>query len=130
MFPMKCSRCANSGWICENHPDHSRKHNDEVQFYAFDVLALERDDLRPLPLHLRRPTWRGCSSAASTASFSPTSKRAEIGPGLFRHACLMGLEGLVSKLRDRPYRGGRSPHWIKVKNRTHHAFDRVKEAFS
>ena len=40
----------------------------------------------------------------------------------------MGLEGLVSKHRDRPYRGGRSPHWIKVKNRMHHSIDRVKEA--
>jgi bifunctional non-homologous end joining protein LigD len=29
----------------------------------------------------------------------------------------MGLEGLVSKHRDRPYRGGRQTHWIKVKNR-------------
>jgi hypothetical protein len=34
----------------------------------------------------------------------------------------MGLEGMVSKSSDRPYRGGRSPHWIKVKNRQHHAF--------
>jgi ATP-dependent DNA ligase len=31
----------------------------------------------------------------------------------------IGLEGLVSKRSDRPYRGGRSPHWIKVKNRSH-----------
>jgi hypothetical protein len=31
---------------------------------------------------------------------------------------------------DDDYRGGRSPHWIKVKNRTHHAFDRVKGAFA
>jgi ATP-dependent DNA ligase len=37
----------------------------------------------------------------------------------------MGLEGLVSKRADRPYRGGRSPYWIKVKNRAHHAYDRV-----
>jgi len=28
----------------------------------------------------------------------------------------MGLEGIVSKRRDAPYRSGRSPHWIKVKN--------------
>jgi Protein of unknown function (DUF2924) len=35
---------------------------------------------------------------------------------LYRHACLMGLEGLVSKHRDRPYRAGPSRHWIKVKN--------------
>src|SRR4051794_19192606 len=33
---------------------HSRKHDDEVQLYAFDILIRERDDLRPLPLHLRR----------------------------------------------------------------------------
>ena len=33
----------------------------------------------------------------------------EIGPELFRHACLLGLEGLVSKLTNRPYRPGGSP---------------------
>lgn len=53
-----------------------------------------------------------------------------IGPELFRAACDTGLEGLVSKHSDRPYRGGRSPHWLKVKNRAHHAFDRVKQSFS
>ena len=52
----------------------------------------------------------------------------EIGPDLFRKACEFGLEGLVSKHRDRPYQGGRSKYWIKVKNRKHHAFDRVQEA--
>jgi ATP-dependent DNA ligase len=31
-------------------------------------------------------------------------EQGEIGPELFRHACLMGLEGLVSKLKDRAYR--------------------------
>ena len=33
---------------------HSRKHDDEVQLYAFDVLMSAGDDLRPLPLHLRK----------------------------------------------------------------------------
>jgi ATP-dependent DNA ligase len=42
----------------------------------------------------------------------------------------MGLEGLVSKRGDRPYQGGRSPHWIKVKNRQHNAFERVKKSFA
>jgi hypothetical protein len=36
---------------------------------------------------------------------------------VFRHACLMGLEGIVAKRRDRPYRSGRCADWIKVKNR-------------
>src|SRR6266540_2523935 len=47
------------------------------------------------------------------------------GPDLFRHACLMGREGLVSKRADSRYRGGRSPDWIKVKNRQHPALQRA-----
>jgi len=39
----------------------------------------------------------------------------------------MGLEGLVSKRRDRPYQAGRSKHWNKVKNRQHPSMDRVEE---
>jgi len=49
-------------------------------------------------------------------------------PESARKACEFGLEGLVSKHRDRPYQSGRSKHWIKVKNRKHEAFDRVQEA--
>jgi bifunctional non-homologous end joining protein LigD len=45
-------------------------------------------------------------------------------------ACEFGLEGLVSKRRDRPYRAGPSPYSVKVKNRTHPAMSRVKDAFS
>ena len=56
-------------------------------------------------------------------------EQGEIGPDLFRAARNMGLEGLVSKRRDRPYRGGRSPYWVKVKNRKHPAMDRVMESF-
>jgi ATP-dependent DNA ligase len=42
----------------------------------------------------------------------------------------MGLEGLVSKRADSRYRSGRSPDWIKVKNRQHPAMERVMEAMS
>ena len=55
-------------------------------------------------------------------------EQGEIGPDLFRHACLMGLEGLVSKHKDRPYRAGRSPHWVKMKNPKHPAMTRVQDA--
>ena len=41
-------------------------------------------------------------------------EQGEIGPDLVRAACNVGLEGLVSKRADRPYRGGRSRYWIKV----------------
>ena len=56
-------------------------------------------------------------------------EQGEIGPDLFRHACLMGLEGLVSKHRESFYRAGRSDRWIKVKNRAYPAFARVRDQF-
>jgi ATP-dependent DNA ligase len=33
-----------------------------------------------------------------------------------RHACKLGLEGIVSKRKDSAYRSGRSPDWLKMKN--------------
>jgi bifunctional non-homologous end joining protein LigD len=38
------------------------------------------------------------------------------GEAVFNHACRMGLEGIVSKRKDSPYRSGRSPDWLKMKN--------------
>ena len=46
-----------------------------------------------------------------------------------RNACKLGLEGIVSKRIDLPYRPGPSKSWIKVKNKQHPAMLRVKEAF-
>jgi bifunctional non-homologous end joining protein LigD len=57
-------------------------------------------------------------------------EQGEIGPDLFRAACRLGLEGLVSKHRDRPYQAGRSKHWVKVKNRSHPAMRRVMDSFA
>jgi hypothetical protein len=42
--------------------------------------------------------------------------RALFAPFGHAHACKMGLEGIVSKRKDSPYRSGRSPHWIKSEN--------------
>jgi bifunctional non-homologous end joining protein LigD len=42
----------------------------------------------------------------------------------------MGLEGLVSKHRERPYQAGTSKHWFKVKNRKHPAMYRVMDALA
>jgi bifunctional non-homologous end joining protein LigD len=109
---------------------HSRQHNEEVQLYAFDILALDGDDLRSLPLHLRKNNLARLLARRPEGIFISQFEQGEIGPDLFRQACKFSLEGLVSKRRDRPYRAGRSPDWIKVKNRSHPAMERVKEAFS
>ena len=38
------------------------------------------------------------------------------GEAMFRHACALGLEGIVSKRLDKPYASGRCPSWVKVRN--------------
>ena len=102
----------------------------EVQLCAFDVLALDGDDLRDLPLSMRKANLDRLLGDRPDGIFVNRFEQGAIGPDLFRAACDMGLEGLVSKRSDRPDRGGRSKDWIKVKNRQHHAFERVKRAFA
>jgi bifunctional non-homologous end joining protein LigD len=109
---------------------HSRKHDEEVQLYAFDLLTLDGEDLRPLPLSLRKTNLARLLARQPDGIFVAPFEQGEIGPDLFCAACNMGLEGMVSKRRDRPYRAGRSPDWIKVKNRSHPAMERVKDAFA
>jgi ATP-dependent DNA ligase len=108
---------------------HSGKHNDEVQLCAFDILALDGDDLRHLPLSMRKAHLSRLLARRPDGIFVAPFEAGEIGPDLFRAACDMGLEGLVSKRRDRPYRGGRSKDWVKVKNRKHPAMERVMDSF-
>jgi ATP-dependent DNA ligase len=50
----------------------------------------------------------------------------EPGDVVFRHACKLGLEGIVSKRKD-SYRSGRSPDWLKMKNRAAPAGTREAE---
>ena len=74
-------------------------------------------------------TSRAFSRATPDGIFVAPFEQGEIGPDLFRAACNMELEGMVSKRADRPYRAGRSKDWVKVKNRKHPAFSRVQDHF-
>jgi ATP-dependent DNA ligase len=104
----------------------SRKHDAEVQLYAY-VRALDGEDLRRLPLSMRKANLDRLSARRPEGIFVAPFEQGEIGPDLFRAACKMGLEGLVSKRRDRAYRGGRCTHWIKVKNPASLAMNRAAE---
>jgi bifunctional non-homologous end joining protein LigD len=84
---------------------HSRKHDHEVQLYAFDILVEGGDDLRNLPLHLRKAALQRLLARRPEGIFVNPFERGEIGPDLFSAACRMGLEGLVAKHRERPYAG-------------------------
>jgi bifunctional non-homologous end joining protein LigD len=85
--------------------------------------------MRQLPLSMRKTNLARLLARRSEGIFIAPFEQGEIGPDLFRKAREFGLEGLVSKRRDRPYRPGPSPHRIKNKNRSHPAMSRVMEAF-
>jgi ATP-dependent DNA ligase len=84
---------------------HSGKHNDEVELIAFDVLGIDGEDLRELPLSMRKTNLQRLLARRPDGIFLADFEQGEIGPDLFRKACEFGLEGLVSKRADRPYRG-------------------------
>src|SRR5215218_10841245 len=83
---------------------HPRRHDEEVQFCAFHILAEGGDDLRKLPISMRKTNLERLLARRPEGIFVNPFERGEMGPDLFRAACNMGLEGLVSKRRDRPYK--------------------------
>ena len=84
-----------------------------IFFYVFDLLRLDGEDLRPLPLRERKARLRSEFRFEGPVRLSP--HRNEQGEKLFREACARGLEGLVAKRADSPYRAARSRDWLKLK---------------
>jgi bifunctional non-homologous end joining protein LigD len=85
-----------------------------VFLYVFDVMRLEGRDVRKLPLRERKALLRG--ALRFDAPLRLSTHRNEHGTKLFREACRQGLEGLIAKRADSPYRsGGRSRDWLKLK---------------
>jgi len=82
-------------------------------FFAFDLLAFEDFDLRPLPLARRKDLLRNTLSALGPVRFLDHIERE--GEALLQQVSAMGLEGIIAKKSDAPYRGGRSSQWIKIK---------------
>jgi bifunctional non-homologous end joining protein LigD len=82
-------------------------------YYAFDLLAVGEYDLRRLPLVHRKELLRDLLPTIGPIRFSDhiSVKGAE----MYEQVCSMGLEGVVGKRADSPYRGGRSRDWLKVR---------------
>ncbi|WP_346658786.1 hypothetical protein [Bradyrhizobium sp. 143] len=72
---------------------HSRKHDREVQLYAFDVLAMDGADLRDLPLHLRKTKLQRLLARRPDGITVAPFERGDIGPDLYRAACRLGPRG-------------------------------------
>ncbi len=95
-------------------PGHKAAH--EAVLYAFDVLYLNGRDYREEPLDVRRAALASLLSVTPAGGALRLSNHFEgDGDAFWRHACGMGLEGIISKRRDRPYRSGRGEDWLKIK---------------
>ena len=94
-------------------PEAARRTGVAVFLYVFDLLRLEGEDLRELPLRERKSRLRRALSFHGPVRFTP--HRNARGEEMFREACQKGLEGVIAKRADSPYRGSRSRDWLKLK---------------
>ena len=86
-----------------------------VFLYAFDLLELDGSDLRREPIETRKATLASLLRG-SLPGLQFNQHLVHPGDAVFRHACKMGLEGIVSKRLGSRYRSGRTPDWLKFKN--------------
>ena len=93
----------------------ARKNTDRLIYMAFDLLYLDGHDLRGLPLIERKRALQAALAKAPAKITCADFVELEDGETVFRHACELGMEGIVSKRRDAPYRSGRQETWIKLK---------------
>jgi bifunctional non-homologous end joining protein LigD len=85
-----------------------------LRLYAFDLLMLDWEDLRELPLLERKARLQKLLSGVPSALVYVEHMTGD-GAHILEHACRMGIEGIVPKRADSPYRSGRSAAWIKTK---------------
>ncbi len=82
-------------------------------FYLFDLLAAGSHDVRPLPLIERKRLLRTIVPVSGLLRYS--DHVAHHGTALYGQVEALGLEGIIAKRADAPYRGGRSAAWQKVR---------------
>jgi bifunctional non-homologous end joining protein LigD len=93
-----------------------RRADGSVFLYAFDLIEVNGQDLRREPLEVRKRELGKLLRWTARTGLQFNEHIAEPGDVVFRHACKLGLEGIVSKRLGSRYRSGRSPDWLKMKN--------------
>jgi ATP-dependent DNA ligase len=93
----------------------NRRQDRAVTLCAFDLIELDGEDLRREPIEVRKSTLKGLLRRAHPGIVFNRHFDGE-GAVVFRQACALGCEGIVSKRLGSPYRSGRADCWVKVKN--------------
>ncbi len=93
-----------------------RSRGREAMLVAFDLLQHDGADLGDMPLIERKQRLKKLLGRGKQSAIQYSDHLTGDGPTIFEHVCRMGLEGVVSKRTDAPYRSGPSRSWVKVKN--------------
>ena len=94
-----------------------RRQDGRVFLFAFDLLELNGQDMRREPLEVRKRTLAGVLRIKAGAGIRFNDHCDDLPAEIvFRHACKLGFEGIVSKRLGSSYRSGRSRDWLKMKN--------------
>jgi bifunctional non-homologous end joining protein LigD len=93
-----------------------KRHGDSAVLCAFDLIELDGEVLRRSSIEYRKRKL--AKLVTRSAHFGIVRNEHYEGDGeiVFKHACKLGCEGIVSKRLGSLYRSGRSPNWVKVKN--------------
>lgn len=87
-----------------------------LAYFAFDLIHLDGEDLRDEPLLARKERLQHLlEGSPADGPLRYSEHFVEPGQTMLNHACRMGLEGVISKRADAPYRSGRGRDWIKSK---------------
>ena len=104
------------------------RHYDHIVFlYAFDLIELNKHDLRRETLEKRKAALARLLTGAGIGVRLNEHLEHDDSALIFDHACRMGLEGIVSKRKGSPYRSGRTLDWLKAKNPNAPAVKRLVE---
>jgi bifunctional non-homologous end joining protein LigD len=87
----------------------------ELVYFVFDLLHLDGQDLTGAPLEARKHALEKLVGTNRDGPIRYSTHVVGQGEEFFSQACRRGLEGVVSKRRDRPYEPGRGRSWLKVK---------------
>jgi bifunctional non-homologous end joining protein LigD len=91
------------------------RHDTAAALCTFDLREVDGKDLRRAPIEERKRTLAKLLSHPHAGIAFNQHYDAD-GAIIYKHACALGCEGIVSKRRGSAYRSGRVAHWLKVKN--------------
>jgi ATP-dependent DNA ligase len=101
--------------------------SEPAALFAFDLLELKGKDVRTWPLLDRKALLEKTLKRSKRIRYTD---HVDDGQGLFKAAESLGLEGIVAKRADSPYRRGRSGDWIKVKTGAGRAIDEERSTWN